>query len=117
MNHATGVSFYAPDIAYAEAREHLPALLSKRGVDAAATLTVLDALEAIVRPLAVETYQPFRRRALSRIGDRDPDDWPALATRRIRRVGLGPPSTEGKQAFSDLPGRRWMIPWRGASYE
>jgi len=37
-DHAVDVSFFAPDAANAEAREHLPPLLEKRGVSGAAAL-------------------------------------------------------------------------------
>ena len=78
-DHAAEVSFFAPDTAYAEAREHLPALLLKRGVPAAAALATLDALEVLVRPIAAEMYQQQEQQALARIRERDPDDWPAVA--------------------------------------
>jgi predicted nucleic acid-binding protein len=79
IDHVADVTFFAPDAAYAEAREHLPSLLEKRGVSAAAALSTLDALENVVHTIDAELYQPFQERALARIGDRDPDDWPALA--------------------------------------
>lgn len=78
-DHAAEVQFFAPDTAYAEAREHLPALLEKRGVSGAAALDTLAALEVVVRPIEAELYQHLERQALARIGERDPDDWPALA--------------------------------------
>jgi predicted nucleic acid-binding protein len=78
-DHLADVSFFAPDGAYAEAREHLPALLEKRFVSGAAALATLDALEAVVRPIAAELYQPLKQQALARISERDPEDWPALA--------------------------------------
>lgn len=78
-DHAAGTRFFAPDTAYAEAREHLPALLDKRGVDSAAALATLDALEAVVPPIDADLYGPLKRQALARISERDPDDWPALA--------------------------------------
>ncbi|CAM3911063.1 PIN domain-containing protein [Roseateles saccharophilus] len=73
------VSFFAPDTAFDEARKYLPGLLEKRGVDGVAALATLDALEAVVRPLDSEMYRSFEQRALARIGERDADDWPALA--------------------------------------
>ncbi len=79
MEHAAEVSFFAPDTAYAEAREHLPALLEKRGVSGGAALATLDALEALVQPIEAEWYQPLKAQALARIAERDADDWPALA--------------------------------------
>ena len=78
-DHAADVSFFAPDTAYAEAREYLPALLHKRGVDGTLALTALDALAKVVRPIDAEMYQGLRLQALARIGERDADDWPALA--------------------------------------
>ena len=79
IEHAAEVQFFAPDTAYAEAREHLPALLEKRGVSGAAALATLVALETVVRPVENELYQHLEKQALARISERDPDDWPALA--------------------------------------
>ena len=79
LDHAGDVSFFAPDTAFDEAREHLPALLEKRGVTAGPALDFLTALEKVVRPIDAELYQPLEATSLARIGDRDPDDWPALA--------------------------------------
>ncbi|MBV8503498.1 MAG: nucleotide-binding protein [Paucibacter sp.] len=73
------VSFFAPDAAFDEARKYLPELLEKRGVDGVAALATLDALEAVVRPLDSDLYRSFEQPALARIGERDADDWPALA--------------------------------------
>lgn len=42
-------------------------------------MTVLDRLEAVVRPLDAEIYQAHRSAALQRIAVRDADDWPILA--------------------------------------
>ena len=39
--HATTVKFFAPDVAYADARKYLPALLTKRGVDPIPAMLVL----------------------------------------------------------------------------
>jgi predicted nucleic acid-binding protein len=75
----TTVKFFAPDVAYADARRHLPPLLRKRGVDASAALVVLDRLETIVQSMDSELYESMRRQALQRIALRDADDWPVLA--------------------------------------
>ena len=77
--HASTVKFFAPDVAYADARKYLPALLEKRGVDPSAALLVLDALERIVHPMDMEVYAGMRQPALRRIEMRDADDWPVLA--------------------------------------
>ena len=73
------VKFFAPDIAYADARKYLPALLKKRGVDATAATLVLDRLEGIVQSIDAELYDGMQQQALQRIAARDADDWPVLA--------------------------------------
>ena len=42
-------------------------------------MTVLDRLEAVVRPVDIDLYQGLRAKALRRIDARDADDWPVLA--------------------------------------
>lgn len=77
-NTAT-VKFFAPDVAYADARKYLPSLLKRRGVDATAAMLVLDGLEGVVQPIDVELYEGMQQQALQRIAVRDADDWPVLA--------------------------------------
>ncbi len=79
VSNAGTVQFFAPDVAYADARKYLPALLEKRGVNSEAALTVLDALESIVQPLELGVYSGLQAAALQRIAMRDADDWPVLA--------------------------------------
>lgn len=77
--HAGRVNFFAPDVAYADARKYLPALLTKRAVDPIPAMAVLDALEQIVQPITHEAYGGLQRGALRRIEARDAEDWPVLA--------------------------------------
>lgn len=77
--NADAVQFFAPDVAYADARKYLPALLEKRGVKSEPAMSVLDALESIVRPLELGVYVGQQTQALQRIALRDADDWPVLA--------------------------------------
>jgi len=79
FDNAAMVKFFAPDVAYADARKYLPALLKKRGVDVSATMLVLDRLEGVVQPIDVELYECLQQQALQRIAVRDADDWPVLA--------------------------------------
>jgi predicted nucleic acid-binding protein len=79
LDNITTVKFFAPDVAYADSRKHLPPLLRKRGVDANAALVVLDRLETIVQSMDADLYEGMRRQALQRIALRDADDWPVLA--------------------------------------
>ena len=77
--NAGTVHFFAPDVAYADARKYLPALLEKRGASSEAALTVVDAMESIVLPLELGVYSGWQTQAMQRIAARDADDWPVLA--------------------------------------
>ena len=79
VDNADVVQFFAPDVAYADARKYLPSLLEKRGVKSEPAMAVLDALESIVRPLELGVYEGLKTQALQRIAIRDADDWPVLA--------------------------------------
>jgi predicted nucleic acid-binding protein len=79
VDNAERVQFFSPDVAYADARKYLPALLKKRGVNSASAMAVLNALESIVLPLELGVYVGFKTQALERIALRDADDWPVLA--------------------------------------
>jgi predicted nucleic acid-binding protein len=76
---AHNVSFFAPDVAYDDARKYLPDLLIKRGIQPEAAMLVLDELEFIVRIVDAEIYQDLKAIALARIALRDAADWPVLA--------------------------------------
>jgi len=76
------VDFLAPDIAFVEARQNLPAILRARGHAGAGEMAALEALDAaaeIVTSVSASSYEPMRAAALARIGQRDPDDWLVLA--------------------------------------
>ncbi len=79
LENAATVKFFAPDVAYADARKYLPALLEKRGVQSSMALKVLDSLESIVQPIDLELYAGMQPQAFQRIAVRDADDWPVLA--------------------------------------
>lgn len=79
LESASTVKFFAPDVAYADARKYLPALLEKRGVMGDAAMMVLDALEGVVQAIELELYAGMQAQALQRIAIRDVDDWPVLA--------------------------------------
>jgi predicted nucleic acid-binding protein len=78
-DNAMRVNFFAPDIAWQDARKYLPQLLVKRGVSPAAMAT-FDLLISFIAPIAYEEYAPFQMAALKRIAKRDADDWPILAS-------------------------------------
>jgi predicted nucleic acid-binding protein len=78
--HSARVRFFAPDTAFAEAREHLPAILLKKGVDPLSALAVLDKLAILVGCIDREIYAPFETTARRRLQKRDEEDWPVLAS-------------------------------------
>jgi predicted nucleic acid-binding protein len=78
-NYAGIVEFLAPDTAFEEAREHLPAILERRGVPLAPAMSILESLAALVQTVESGTYMPFETTARQRIDQRDEHDWPILA--------------------------------------
>ncbi len=79
LNNASSIRFFTPDVALADARKYLPALLKKHGVEPEKALQTLERLECIVQVLDFEMYQIMQQKALQRISLRDADDWPVLA--------------------------------------
>lgn len=73
------VEFLAPDLAFQEAREHLPAILAARSISAVPAMTTLALVAELVQTVEAEAYLPFEVIARERIGPRDEDDWPVLA--------------------------------------
>jgi predicted nucleic acid-binding protein len=72
-------TFFVPDIAFAEAEEHLPALVTKRVGDPQKALALLHSLGSLVEQIGDEVYGEFEAAARDRMGGRDPEDWPILA--------------------------------------
>src|SRR5690242_4011438 len=78
--HSARVRFFAPDTAFTEAREHLPEILRRRGIDPAAAAAVLDELSVLIGCIDGEIYRPYETAARQRLQRRDEEDWPVLAT-------------------------------------
>ena len=86
VGNADRTAFFAPEVAYEDARKYLPALAAKHrhGPEVAAqALEVLDAFEVVVLAVAEETYAVARLDAEARLQGRDLDDWPILATAMV----------------------------------
>jgi predicted nucleic acid-binding protein len=77
------VRFVAPEAAFSEAEEHLPTILSKRGMPVAKGMTVFSAVDKVVQSIAHDTYAAFEKNAKRRLAKRDIDDWPVLATAMV----------------------------------
>ncbi len=78
-SYAAHVEFMAPDTAFQEAREHLPAILEAREIPAASAMATLDLVARFVQTVEADAYSSFEAIARERIGRRDEDDWPVLA--------------------------------------
>jgi len=78
--HCEEVSFFVPEAAYAEAEEHLPALVVKQGGDPEKAIAFLRALSQLVKLIGSDVYNKFEAEARERLGQRDPNDWPILAS-------------------------------------
>lgn len=82
--YAVEAEFFAPEVAY-DAERHLPEILAKhdRADEVEAALAYLTQLRATVRGVPEEVYLDHKAEALARIEQREPDDWPILATAMI----------------------------------
>ena len=78
--YAGQVSFFVPEAAHFEAEEHLTALVIKRGGDPGKALAFLRSLARVVELIGSEVYGEFEAEARQRLGQRDPEDWPILAS-------------------------------------
>jgi predicted nucleic acid-binding protein len=76
---ATPSNFFAPDFAFAEAREHLPKVLMKRHTPVEPGMALLELLGEVIQTIDCETYSVSEEEARKRLWPRDPDDWPVLA--------------------------------------
>ena len=78
--YAAGVSFFVPESALSEAEEHLATLITKRGGDPATGLGLLRAMAGLADVVSSDLYGDYEAEARKRLGSRDPDDWPILAS-------------------------------------
>lgn len=74
------VLFYTPDVCFSEAHKHIPAISTKRGVDRALGIAILEQLAFIVEIVDKSLYEEYEASARDRIGHRDVNDWPIVAT-------------------------------------
>ena len=77
--HADHADFFVPVYCADEAREHLPSIVAKRGLDDALILTCLDAILDLVHPVQAPMYAGALDEALARLAGRDPFDTDVLA--------------------------------------
>lgn len=73
------VSFYAPDICFADARKYIPSISEKRRIDPAPGILVLDHLSRLVELVDRSLYEEYEASARERMVSRDEEDWPIVA--------------------------------------
>lgn len=78
-HYSPRVEFLAPDTAFQEAMEHLPAILAARGVAVEPAMAMLGLVSGLVQVVDPETYSSCSTNARERIAQRDEDDWPVVA--------------------------------------
>lgn len=94
VRYGATIRFVAPDSAFAEAEEHIPAILAKRGVPIGKGKAVLRALGKIVQLVDHATYSEFEKTAKRRLAKRDIDDWPILATAMVLKCPIWTEDTD-----------------------
>ncbi|MDQ2843626.1 MAG: PIN domain-containing protein [Acidobacteriota bacterium] len=90
------VSFYAPDICFADARKYIPFISEKRRIDPGPGILVLGHLSRLVEVVDRSLYEEYEASARERMISRDEDDWPIVATALLLK---SPVWTEDKDFF------------------
>jgi predicted nucleic acid-binding protein len=90
------VSFYAPDICFADARKYIPSISEKRRIDPSPGIVVLDQLSHLVELVDRSLYEEYETSARERMISRDEEDWPIVATALLLK---SPVWTEDRDFF------------------
>ena len=103
--YAGQVSFFVPEVAYAEAEEHLPALAIKRGGDPEKVLAFLRSLAHLIEPIGSEVYGEFEAEARERLGGAGSGRLADFGLRFGSRLSSGPkiPISLGAECPLGLP--------------
>ena len=75
-----GARFFAPDVAFHDAKKYLPIIFKRRGKPYADLSPSLDDLRNIIETVTPELYGAFETEARQRLRGRDESDWPVLAS-------------------------------------
>lgn len=90
------VSFYAPDICFADAYKYIPSISERRQIDSEPGILLLDHLSRLVEVVDRTLYEEFEASARERMISRDEEDWPIVATSLLLRC---PVWTEDRDFF------------------
>lgn len=73
------MEFLAPNTAFEEAAEHLPLILTRRGLPERDFLDFLASLSSVIAQVEPAAYRGQELEARRRLAGRDEEDWPVLA--------------------------------------
>jgi predicted nucleic acid-binding protein len=96
-------SFFSPDVCFQDAREYIPDVAARRGIDPSACFAVLDSVTKIVESVDRSLYEEYQHQASERVSPRDPEDWPVAAVALL----LGYPIWTEDQDFFGLGIPSW----------
>jgi predicted nucleic acid-binding protein len=88
------IEFVAPDVAFEEARRHLPQVIERRKLQADLFMAFFDSLANVVQTVELEAYSGFEAIARGRLARRDADDWPILAAALALRCPIWTEDTD-----------------------
>ena len=88
------IEFVAPDVAFDEARKHLPEVIERRKLETEPFMAYFDSLANVVQLVKSETYSGFEAIARQRLVGRDEDDWPILAAALALRCPIWTEDTD-----------------------
>lgn len=90
------VSFYSPDVCFADARKYIPFISEKRRIDPGSGVLVLDHLSRLVEVVDRSLYEEYETSARERMISRDEEDWPIVAVSLLLKC---PVWTEDRDFF------------------
>ncbi len=73
-------AFYTPEACFLDAQRYIPSISKDRKFNVDLGLSVLDQICRVVERVDRSLYEEYEKTARGRIGPRDPDDWPVVAT-------------------------------------
>lgn len=94
--YENSVSFFAPDICFADARKYIPSISEKRRIDPDPGIRVLDHLSRLVEVVDRGLYEEYETSARERMISRDEEDWPIVASSLLLKC---PVWTEDRDFF------------------